>query len=241
MPWPAGTCPPRPMDQGQPLRLPGNPHLPAPAALSLPGAPCFLPFCLLLPCPLPKSLLHMLSFWPSFSSFSPFLLFFCLFYFFCFFLLIFFFCSSMSLFLLFFLFSSVSHFSSFPLLFLFFFSFLFNSFSPPFYFPLFLLSFFSPLSLCFSSPFPLLLSLSSLFSFPRAQVGGPSRSRRGQCQQGRGRSHGAPGAPGVGGPGPIPPSCLVGANTAQPHFRGQKQWAGGARGKKNWGMGGVGE
>lgn len=213
MPRPAGTCPPWPMDpRGQQLPLPGNPtrRHPLPCPSLLPAA--------LSPPALPPSLhpSFTCSLWPSFCSFSHFLLFPIF--------SAFFFRSSMSVF---FLFSCFLHFPIF-LLFLFLSSFPFfltlflsNSFSAPFYFPIFFsFPFFHLFPFVSLFPFPS-LSLSSLFSVPRAQAGGPSHSRRGQCQRGCG-SRGAPGAPGVGGPGLILPSCLLGASTAQPHSRGQK-------------------
>lgn len=199
MPWPAGMCPLWPMDpREQPLRLPGSPHPPAPTALSLPGALCFLP--------LSPAVFSLHSSFTR-SLFGPLPPLFLLFSFFLFFLL-FLFCSSMSLFLLF------SYFLHFPifLLFLFLssFSFLFNSFSPPFYFPLFFLSFFSRLSLCFSFRFPpLAFPLLCFLSRGHRRVA-PAAGEDGASRDVAAMEHQrAPGAPGVGGPGPVPPSCLL--------------------------------
>lgn len=134
--------------RGQQLPLPGTPHPPAPAALSPPGAYCFLPLCLLLPCPLPTSLLHLLSLalLLLFFSFSPFSIF-----------SAFYFCSFMSLFLLF------SCFLHFPI----FLSFLFlSSFSFPFFLTLFITLFLLPsIFLFFSFPFFHLFPFVSLFPF----------------------------------------------------------------------------
>lgn len=173
-------------------------------------------------CLLPTSLLHLLFLCPSFSSFSSFFLFFLLFFLLFSFVLL---CHF-----------SFSYFLNFPIFLLF----LLSSF--PFFLTLFLIpsiillfsiSFFTFSPSFFFSYSPLAFPLLSVL-FPRAQAGGPSRSRRGWCQQGCG-SRGAPGAAGVGSPGPIAPSCLLGASTAQPHSRGQKQWAGGAGGKEERG------
>lgn len=218
-----------------------GPRTPGGSCCASPGAPIrrhLLPhpsLVPLLPAPLspalrspyiPPSLALSLALFLLFLLFSSFSYFFCFF----FFLLAFFFCSSMSLFLLF-LFSSFSHFSPFPLLVLFFFSFLFDSFSLPFSFPLFFsFPFFTSFPLfpfsCCSLAFPLLS-----VSFPSGAGGWPQPQQERMVPAGLWQ----PWSTRSGGPGPIPPGCLLGAATAQPHSRRQKQWAGGAGGEEEVG------